>query len=266
MGRSYTDIKYDLWYNLEKLGISPGNIGLAVKCNPGGKTFSHGYLPIVGNNSLPFKHDKFQCNGSSGLIDFGDILDEIFLSDFTFLSEFTASSSGSGFDFISGKEKTSANYVGVMFFIWGISTPRLTFRATDQATQIFSLASVRDDIEHIAIGTRSGSTNHLYLDGVFQSTQSTTLASMPSVNFLMGYNNIASEYHQGTLGTQLVLKGALSAYRVKKLSNIDIWKPRPDISYFDQAAPPSTLLQGNLSQSGSISRKATFNRSISGAL
>ena len=47
MGRSYTDIKYDLWYNLGKLGISPEDIELAVKGNPGSKVFSYGKKPIL---------------------------------------------------------------------------------------------------------------------------------------------------------------------------------------------------------------------------
>ena len=246
MGRSYKDIKYDLWYNLGKLGILPGDIRFATKAKPGSKVFSYSPKPIVGaNNGGVFSEDSLYLSGGSYLDVAPSGLGLFDVQEFTIVLDWARMAVGSynmlwSYDYTAHSSPYYAQNIwmdGVhkLRFRWNTTTPS-SIRTADPvprgnigyfSTDAYQFKSGNQKIyrnsEELASGTATGAITY-YDQEVW-----------------IGKDNFATTF--GILFRQgMFFAKFLTLGQIDRISNTDIWQPRPDISYFETAAEQPTLL------------------------
>lgn len=256
MGRSYTDIKYDLWYNLEEPEIKPGNIALAVKGNPGNKIFSYSAKPYVGtNNGVKFKNGALEADLQKYLsFPPQDLRDEITIFfDVEVGSNPTTewrqlcqrrdvlAPSVIPFEFrINCDYLRSTNNLQFAYFVSG------GWHLWDALNLPYGVGDKIKVSTSFKYGTGSSIAGYLNGDAVAGSWKlGDGTANIPadSQNITIGSVPWTSIYESadGPIKSGLILDTVLLPGQQKKLAQIDIWKPRPNISYFDQAFQDSLL-------------------------
>jgi len=248
MGRSYKDIKYDLWYNLEKLGILPGDIEFAVKGNPGSKIFSYATVPLVGaNEGTTYKNGGVLTNTSTqSRLTFDNIFSG--MTDISIISEFdllTGSINSAGI--ISNW--TSNSQMSLIFFTGSDGKIYVRTRVTSNSDIITtSVYQTTAGLKKWGF-TRAGSTDNreIYVDGkvvptTVSGSEPGALAAWSAPMYINQYANGVRQQLHANWKQVLVFSKTLSPNRMQAVSNTDIWQPRPDISYFETAAEQPTLL------------------------
>lgn len=249
MGRSYTDIKYDLRYNLEKYGVLPGSLAVATKAMPGSKIFSYTPQPVVGaNNGADFSVNQFNFNGTSDYIDFGYIS---ISGAYTLISESAI--------------VNNANSNRLINFYDAVSGKRGMFEINPGLGQIYTAY----DNSHFARWDGAISTEHvvyssvhdgvtgqkLYISGIDQGAPDGTGApSNDTVSKLIlgaAPRSPLVRFFEGSTKSAFLFSTDLSDQQIYKISNSDVFAPRPDISYFDMASSP-ILSIGSISQGQTV--------------
>ena len=228
MGRSYKDIKYDLWYNLEKLGISPGRIFYALKGNSGHKQFSYSAIPNVSISSDEVTHKRGETLfGRAGIIDTGK----------------NFSSLGTKYSLVLDAKRISVTpkfFVGQYgaayecgFYINGNMSLSYYF-ATGAG---IALTSTTDFDPGVLAITADGATSKSYVGGAFVSSVANSRSIGTGYNWRLGGGwQTDAGYPFILLRGFIAIKGALSASQVAAMTDLPaLWKPRPDISYFETA-------------------------------
>ena len=243
MGRSYKDIKYDLWYNLAKLGILPGDIALAYKLQAGTISFDlsinkqHGAQagPVFKKNGLFFdgNNDIITIPSDSRLFNPGT-------NDYTILSKAKRSSTGAWHTIFSRRSSANNQGVGLRF----THRDAVSMWAGDGAA--FGMNDGKtysaDKIYNVS-GTRSGNTLKTYVDGVETGSSTATLGNVDTsgIDAFLGVNtdDAMSGYFSGYIYHVIVVNKLLTPAQIFAVSNIDPFAPRPDITYFETG---STIL------------------------
>lgn len=251
MGRSYTDIKYDLWYQCEQLGISIKDISVAIMGKPGSKIFSYSCPGVVGSaTEVNVKNNKYFFNSADNTITFP--IYPTFSDGFFFSAHLVQTSRlnhGGIFDTKRGFDWGKSNGLGCVRRSDGGWVIQVGVAEAYHSANDFPLNESAQFAGHwipsVCLDTYK---NGQILD--FTSKIIPTTVDSPNYPVMLGaYYNISSYRLIGSMSSFIIVDGkyAKAPSIIQKLADPDkLFSPHPDIAYFDMA------------QSGLLPIKLTF--------
>jgi len=218
--------------------------------------------PIEATGIISGKSQDY--DGSDDYIDIAD--PTLGSGDFTFSLWVNRAAVGTRHELMQGND---AGFNNFSLFV-GTDNKLVVFTREDgNDSQLSGTGTLSVSTDYLIHATRISSTGRMdtYINGSPDNNATRTVRDITSgTTWNVGRNTTGGFPMNGLIDEVRVLNNGLSSDWIStEYNNQSSTSTFYSVSD-EQGGGGSTLLQGNLSQSGSISRKATFNRSIAGTL